>query len=64
MTLEDAIKHYEEVAKEYEDKVKRWKGDYPVCKAIMSCQKCADEHRRLVEWLKELKKRRERDDIL
>ena len=55
MTLEKAIQHYEEVAEEYEDKVKRWKGDYPVCKAIMSCQKCAAEHRQLAEWLKELK---------
>ena len=61
MTLEEAIKHCEEVAEEYEDKVKRWKGDYPVCKAIMSCQKCTDEHRQLAEWLKELNERREKD---
>ena len=56
MTLEEAIRHCEEVAEEYEDKIKRWKGDYPVCKAIMSCQKCAYEHRQLAEWLKELKR--------
>ena len=55
MELDGAIQHCEEVAEEYEDKVKRWKGDYPVCKAIMSCQKYVDEHRQLSEWLKTLK---------
>ena len=37
MTLDEAIKHAEEVAEE-----KR-------------CEKCGEEHRRLAEWLKELK---------
>ncbi len=26
------------------------------------CNKCADEHRQLAEWLLELKERRERDE--
>jgi len=43
MTIDEAIKHAEEVA---EEQVKR-------------CEKCADEHRQLAEWLKELKQLRE-----
>jgi hypothetical protein len=41
MTLDEAIKHAEETAKELGD-----------------CS-CADEHRQLAEWLKELKLLRE-----
>jgi ribosomal protein S27E len=40
MTLEEAIKHCEEVAKE-------------------KCDVCGAEHKQLVEWLKEIKWRRE-----
>ena len=43
MTIDEAIKHAEEVA---EEQVKR-------------CEKCAEEHRQLAEWLKELKQLRE-----
>lgn len=42
MTIEDAIKHAEEVAQE------------------SRCRACADEHRQLAKWLKELKRLRER----
>ena len=45
MTLDEAIKHAEEVAAE-----KR-------------CEKCGEEHRRLAEWLKELKQLRETLEI-
>lgn len=68
MTLEDAIKHAEEVAKEKEEASKRWKE----CKdsqtiewsklyfdsveeIIEKCDKYATEHRQLAEWLRELK---------
>ena len=44
MTLDEAIKHAEEVAKQNEEK---------------RCCKCAEEHRQLAEWLKELKQLRE-----
>jgi len=46
MTLEEAIKHAEEVA--------------DLCEYV-ACQegKCAEEHRQLAEWLKELKQLRE-----
>jgi len=43
MTIDEAIKHAEEVA---EEQVKR-------------CEKCAEQHRQLEEWLKELKQLRE-----
>ena len=72
MTLEDAIRHAEEVEKEKEEASKRWKE----CKdsqtiewsklyfdsveeIIEKCDKCAAEHRQLAEWLKELKELRE-----
>ena len=45
MTLDEAIKHCEEVAIEYEAK-----GE---------CFECGKEHRQLAEWLKELKKYKE-----
>ena len=37
MSIDEAIKHAEEVANS-------------------SCEKCAEEHRQLAEWLKELKR--------
>ena len=55
MTLEEAIKHCEEVAEAEEQKYKEWKGDYSHLKKIDSCLECANEHRQLAEWLKELK---------
>lgn len=69
MTLDEAIKHCEEVAEEkesicnvIENKGETWtdsgKNYYDICK------KCASEHRQLAEWLKELKKWRAlRDSI-
>ena len=60
LSLEDAIKHAEEVAKDCETAVE--------C-GIMNClsdeenvdniSECAMEHRQLAEWLKELKRYRE-----
>ena len=67
MTLEEAIKHCEEVAKENDDSAKEF---YRISKlethpdrkyaegVYVECKKCADEHRQLAEWLKELKKLR------
>ena len=55
MTLDEAIKHCEEIAEEQEK----------LCKANDSFnfsqpkwKKCAKEHRQLAEWLKELKERK------
>ena len=46
MTLEEAIKHCEEKEKE---------------QALNGCFACAEEHKQLAEWLKELKRYREAD---
>ena len=55
MTLDEAIRHCEEVAESEEQKYKEWKGDYSHLKKIDSCLECASEHRQLAEWLKALK---------
>lgn len=47
MTIDEAIKHCEEVAEEQEKN---------------ECNECAAEHRQLAEWLKELKAYREAKD--
>lgn len=52
MTLCEAIRHCEEVAKEQENKFSI-SGEFLGDNA--DCQKCAEEHRQLAEWLKELK---------
>ena len=72
MTLDEAIKHAEEVVEEnsksYEELLAcknrgniGWsKSDIEsVDKSIEQCKKCAKEHRQLAEWLKELKAHRE-----
>lgn len=56
MTIDEAIKHCEEVAEAEEQKYKEWKGDYSHLKKIDSCLECAKDHRQLAEWLKELQK--------
>jgi len=61
MTLDEAIKHAEEVAEEKENEAQDleyskldWKYE------ANQCSKCSEEHRQLAEWLKELKDYRER----
>lgn len=58
MTIEEAIRHAEEVAEQNEKD-----GDYAKRRGFNiysdECQKCAEEHRQLAEWLKELKALRE-----
>ena len=49
MTLDEAIKHCEEVAKKYCEKVEDG------LTADDFCDSCASEHRQLAEWLRELK---------
>ena len=48
MTLEEAIKHAEEVAEEH-TKYNRYGG-------FEGCDECAEEHRQLAEWLKDYKR--------
>lgn len=63
MTLDEAIKHAEEVAEEQENNAKNYpRPDKSVKgsgKKYNTCLECAKEHRQLVEWLKELKQLRE-----
>jgi hypothetical protein len=58
MTLDEAIKHCEEVAEEKDEQA--WEAqlqeEYGM---IKSCKECAEGHRQLAEWLKELKLYRE-----
>lgn len=52
MTLEEAIKHCEEVAENNEKIANTF--EYSL-KTKSDCKKCAKEHRQLAEWLKALK---------
>ena len=69
MTLDEAIRHAEEVAqrqdiKEDEEELfSEMLGDmYGEFKT--NCTNCAEEHRQLAEWLKELKELREENKVL
>ena len=74
MTLEEAISHAEEVAgensKSYEELLAcKNRGNVgwskfdieSVDKSIEQCQKCAEEHRQLAEWLKDYKRLKEQE---
>lgn len=52
MTIDEAIKHAEEVAEKYCEKVEEG------LTADDFCDSCASDHRQLAEWLRELKKYR------
>lgn len=56
-SLEEAIKHCDEVAELNEECTRIYKEQGDVI-ASCSCYECAKEHRQLEEWLKELKKYR------
>ena len=62
MTLDEAIKHCEEVVEDYERHLKVYENmdeDRPLFKEEENeCKECASEHRQLAEWLKELKELR------
>lgn len=56
MKIDEAIKHCEEVMMENLEKTKDRNASDPIA---INCFECADEHRQLAEWLKELKAHRE-----
>lgn len=56
MTLDEAIKHCEEVAKAREAEANK----ITDVKELFDCLECSCEHQQLAEWLKELKELRER----
>jgi hypothetical protein len=53
MTLEEGIIHAEDVARMNHEAAKHLTDEHPT--QAEKCEKCADEHRQLAEWLKELK---------
>lgn len=66
MTLDEAIKHCEEVAKNQKEDFKACPLSSSECDGLTHCKvlkhglnkgclKCASEHRQLADWLKELK---------
>lgn len=56
MKIDEAIKHCEEVMMENLENTKDRNASDPIA---INCFECADEHRQLAEWLKELKAHRE-----
>ena len=59
MTLDEAIKYYEEVVEGYERELKVYENINEVrplfSEEETECRLCTEEHRQLAEWLKELK---------
>ena len=60
MTLDDAIKHAEEVAEENQAIVDGC--DY-YGENMAKCEKCAAEHRQLAKWLKDYKRLKEKEEL-
>lgn len=67
MTLEEAIKHAEEVAEEKFNNavyiMDKSKSDIALENAE-ECKRCAEEHRQLAEWLKDYKRLLEQEPML
>ena len=62
LELDEAIKHYEEVAERQETNANSLEnGDDFDKSLITNCLECAREHRQLAEWLKELKAYKDKD---
>ena len=60
ITLDEAIRHAMNIAEKQEELAK-------VCvveQARDSCLKCANEHRQLAEWIRELQERRKQPEII
>lgn len=61
-SLDEAIKHEEEVAEELEEETV--KGCCDDTEIMNQCLECASEHRQLAEWLRELKFYKDRQDLI
>lgn len=61
MTLEEAIEHCKEVAKESREAALSYARENAYETAI-SCKACGQEHEQFAEWLTELKQRREAEN--
>lgn len=67
MTIDEAIKHCNEVAEQNEtqaDKIGRQLIGSAIDKYATDCRECAADHRQLAEWLRELKDLREENKVL
>lgn len=73
MTLDEAIKHAEEVSDKKDREKQKWErwlendSDYRAVAEKVSCELCAEEHRQLTEWLKDYKRLLEQepcDDVI
>lgn len=64
MTLDEAIKHCEEVAEANEKQYSENPEQLGYTEKFYDCKECADEHRQLADWLKELKKYREHETTM
>ena len=53
MTIDEAIKHCEEKAKEIRWKALRERMDI---EGVAECETCAEEHEQLAEWLRDYKR--------
>jgi hypothetical protein len=62
MTIDEAIRHCEEVAWESDKKAMCIEEAYQTTEQ-QNCEQCAADHRQLAEWLKELKELREEKEI-
>lgn len=58
MTIDEAIRHCEEVAEQNETKALSIEGTI-IDRVAKDCRRCAADHRQLAEWLTELKELRE-----
>ena len=64
MTIDEAIKHCKEKAKELSDKAYREWGVSMTEEEAYKCNECAFEHEQLARWLKELKELRETMEMI
>lgn len=66
MTLDEAIKYAEKVAKakEREAKINRNHGGWAYDNEATKCSACAEEHRQLAEWLKDYKRLLEQEPFM
>ena len=60
MTIDEAIQHCEEeaVEQDHDAEIAERCKDYEIA---VACRECAEDHRQLAEWLRELKEYRERE---
>ena len=67
MTIDEAIKHAEEVAEEkFNNAVSimdKMKSDIALSNAE-ECKRCAEDYRQLAEWLKDYKRLKEQEQVL